>query len=208
MSVRIHGAAIRFSVRPNASAAGKVYRSIVKNFGSEDLRGGGEPRGAKDEAATLEAAFATLDWRVVRNAKGDVVDLVPSRYFFSAVEAVLEALGPLVVRGSFVVLETDTQGTDGWVFDGEECVRASTLDEEELAEILGKKGLAIYAKGPRPLEGRGGEPEPRKAPSVAIRCSHPKFGPGTIVAFEGDKADVQFDAGERRKLLRTFLQEG
>ncbi len=39
------------------------------------------------------------------------------------------------------------------------------------------------------------------------RITHPKFGEGTVVHVEGNKLDIQFDAGEMKRVLGSFVEK-
>lgn len=187
MSVRIHAYAHRF----------RITREKER-----------ESREALGEGTTLEAAFDEVAWKVERTTK-EVTGLVPAATLSPSLEDLLETLAPYVERGSFVVVDTDVEGTRSWIFDGESCASPAQMDEDELEEILGAAGVELLKKGATQKirqSSRGKERE-LAAATLAIRCSHPKFGPGTIVRIEGDKAEVMFETGGGRKLLRTFLTE-
>jgi DNA helicase-2/ATP-dependent DNA helicase PcrA len=44
--------------------------------------------------------------------------------------------------------------------------------------------------------------------AVGARVFHQKFGPGTVVAVEDDKLDIEFDKAGRKKVLDRFVERG
>lgn len=47
---------------------------------------------------------------------------------------------------------------------------------------------------------------PPPAPAVPVRVRHAKFGEGTVIAESGDRVEVEFAGGEKKKLVKRVLE--
>lgn len=72
---------------------------------------------------------------------------------------------------------------------------------------LQSRGLRKTA--PVTIDGRASEVQ--KAPSHGFgegeRCFHQKFGPGTVVAVDGDHLTIEFDKAGRKKVVAAFVEQ-
>jgi DNA helicase-2/ATP-dependent DNA helicase PcrA len=71
-------------------------------------------------------------------------------------------------------------------------------------------GMAGQRRGPALIEGEiiARSTGAASAFSVGERCFHVKFGPGTVIAIDGNKLTVDFDKAGRKMVLDSFVQRG
>ena len=85
------------------------------------------------------------------------------------------------------------------------------LDELPAAHLErdGERGLIGSQHRPSPPPGGGWSVPVREASEsdfrVGERVFHPKFGPGTVVAVDGDKLEIAFDKAGVKKVLDSFV---
>jgi DNA helicase-2/ATP-dependent DNA helicase PcrA len=78
--------------------------------------------------------------------------------------------------------------------------------------FTGAYGLQARRPPPRVIEAGSWEVQERPARPQAIgvgaRVFHQKFGPGTVLAVEDDKLEVEFDKAGRKRVLDRFVEPG
>lgn len=96
---------------------------------------------------------------------------------------------------------------------GEARLRAASLpsvfDRGPLGGASG--GFGVATRRPRVIEAGAWEVQERPARAEAfaagVRVFHQKFGPGTVVAVEDDKLDIEFDKAGRKRVLDRFVEK-
>jgi DNA helicase-2/ATP-dependent DNA helicase PcrA len=85
---------------------------------------------------------------------------------------------------------------------------ASIQRERMLAAPVFSSAFPITARRPKTIEAWEQPARPAKAATFAVgaRVFHQKFGPGSVLAVDDDKLDIEFDKAGQKRLLASFVE--
>jgi DNA helicase-2/ATP-dependent DNA helicase PcrA len=97
-------------------------------------------------------------------------------------------------------------GTPGW----QRAQANKAAGQGQFGSRSGSPGGQAARRGPALIEGEVLARSSGAASSFAMgeRCFHVKFGPGIVIAIDGNKLTVDFDKAGRKMVLDSFLQRG